>query len=233
MIYRLDTIDDYKSRYLKMKTYLILLFLFVSVLTTAQDKKLESMFKPFKIEFVEHYAWNNNVLSITAKPNTNLFITHTKNWRATNLPMLLMEPESNFMLQAKVETNHINKWDAGILVVYVNDDYWGKLCFEKTMQGVNRMVTVINNQVSDDASSVIVEEDEVYVRLVKMGQSFRYSFSLDGEIWQTVRYFTLNKQNAIKVGFASQSAGNESCISTFRQIEYRTSNIQEYWKNKM
>ena len=133
--------------------------------------------------------------------------------------MLLKAVDGDFELQAKVKTQHRQKWDAGVLMVYVNDSYWAKLCFEKAVQGPNRIICVVNNLVSDDSKSDIVKTDSVYLRMVKKEKSIRFAYSLNGLEWQTVRYFTLNEMENIKIGFASQSPAGESCTSQFSEIK--------------
>lgn len=215
-----------------MKTYFFSFFLLVSAIAYAQETNLKSRFKPFQIEYANSHKWVDDTLSIDAGPHSNLFITHDKKFSVTHIPMFYAEPGSDFMLQAKVETNHLKNWDAGVIMVYVNESYWAKLCFEKTVEGPNRIVSVVNNIVSDDCNSDIIEGDSVFLRVVKLGKSFRFSFSTDGKNWYTTRYFTLNEQNSLKAGLASQSPAGEHCLSKFSDIKFATTEIREYWDNK-
>jgi uncharacterized protein len=215
-----------------MKTYFFTFFLLVSVTAYTQKTNLKSRFNPFQIEYANSYEWADDILSIDAGPKTNLFITHDKTFNVALIPMLYTEPDSDFMLQAKVETNHLKTWDAGVIMVYVNENYWAKLCFEKSVEGPNRIVSVVNNIVSDDCNSDIIEGSLVFLRVVKLGKSFRFSFSTNGKDWHVVRYFTLNEQYNLKAGLASQSPVGEHCLSEFSDIEFTTTEIREYWDNK-
>ena len=76
------------------------------------------------------------------------------------MPMLVFEPVGDFSLSAQVEAKQIEQWDAAMLVVYVNNEYWAKLCFEMPQMNLKRMVSVVNNVISDDAYHDIIEGNE-------------------------------------------------------------------------
>lgn len=202
-----------------MKIKIVLVLVLLSGILKAQNTFDPSHFVPTQIEYANSYNWENDELVIDAKANTNLFVTHNKKLNVTNVPMLLKEVEGDFEFHAKVKPQLRKKWDAGVLMVYVNDNFWGKLCFEKTVEGPNRIISVVNNFVSDDAKSDIIHSDSVYLRIVKKDKSFRFAYSLTGLKWTTVRYFTLNEMEDLKIGFSSQSPAGLSCESKFSEMK--------------
>jgi len=161
-----------------------------------------------------------DTLTIVAGPETNMFIAPGNTFNVCNMPMLVFEPVGDFSLSAQVEAKQIEQWDAAMLVVYVNNEYWAKLCFEMPQMNLKRMVSVVNNVISDDAYHDIIEGNEVFMRVSKRGLRITQSYSVDGTNWVDVRYFALNNTDKLKVGFASQSPRGEGFTSKFYNISY-------------
>lgn len=108
-----------------------------------------------------------------------------------------------------------------MLVVYIDESYWAKFCFENEAPSKNRMVTVVTNEVSDDAYSDYVIGNAVYMQISKEGRQVVFSYSLDNENWIGIRYFRLNSEKPIRIGFASQSPIGKGLTSLFSEIEYK------------
>lgn len=162
----------------------------------------------------------NESIEITAGANTNMFYAPDGNFNASNMPKLLFEPSDNFTLSAKVKAEQKSKWDAAMLVVYIDESYWAKFCFENESLGINRMVTVVTNKISDDAYSCYTEGNSVYMQITKKGKQFTFAYSTDGIKWNNIRYFRLTSENTVKIGFSSQSPIGEGLSSSFSEIKY-------------
>ncbi len=175
----------------------------------------------------ENFTVTDGIVSIEAAAKTNMFYAPHGNFRASNMPKLLFEPDEDFTFSVKAATEHRSKWDAAMLVVYVDEDYWAKFCFENESPGKNRMVTVVTNEISDDAYSDYIPDEWVYMQIEKKGRQVVFSYSLDGDSWVKIRYFRLNKEDGLRVGLASQSPIGEGLTSMFSEIRYQVIQAKE------
>jgi len=168
----------------------------------------------------DSFTVKNRTVSISAGPGTNMFYAPHGNFNVSNMPKLLFKPDDNFTFSAKAYTKHKTKWEAAMLVVYINESYWAKFCFENESLSKNRMVTVVTNEVSDDAYSDYINGDSVYTMIKKEGKQITFSYSGDGKNWVDIRYFRLNSEDTLKIGFASQSPIGKGLTSIFSDINY-------------
>jgi regulation of enolase protein 1 (concanavalin A-like superfamily) len=77
--------------------------------------------------------------------------------RVDKTPRLLFKPADDFVLGAKVTVDFHSQWDSGVLVLYVNDAVWAKLCFEMTVEKYPAIVSVVTRDISDDDNSMSVK----------------------------------------------------------------------------
>ncbi|MBN2069028.1 MAG: DUF1349 domain-containing protein [Opitutales bacterium] len=206
-----------------MKLFLLLFFLTSTLASAEAASPIHVEGIPTPLQWIiEPVAFEQTgaTLAITAGPQTNMFYAPHGNFRVSNMPKLLFRPSNDFTLQAKAHAKHKSKWEAAMLVVYIDEDYWAKLCFENQEPGIQRMVSVVTNQISDDAYSDIVNGSDVYMRVTKKGQEIQFSYSNDGENWVGIRYFRLNSDKPLSVGFSSQSPIGQGLTSFFSDIKY-------------
>ena len=79
-----------------------------------------------------------------------------------------------------------------MLLVWINDRHWGKLCFEFSPDGEPMIVSVVTRGVSDDANSWVVDGRTVWLRVSRIDHAFAYHASLDGKTWRMIRFFTID-----------------------------------------
>ncbi len=87
----------------------------------------------------------DGTLHITAGKETDLFRDPQGQVEKSNSPRLLFGPDPQFTLSARVRVDFDGTYDAGVLMVYVSDASWAKLCFELSPQGQPMVVTVVTN----------------------------------------------------------------------------------------
>lgn len=171
----------------------------------------------------------DNSLSISAGVKTDWFVEPSgSDWVTSNAPAALFTPPNeNFLLSAKVTVDFASKFDAGVLCVYERDDVWAKLCFEYSPQNKPMIVSVVTRGLSDDCNSTVIDGNTVYLRLTRLGSTFVFHYSLDGQYWNMVRYFTLGKLENMRVGFLAQSPTGQGCKVTFSEIAYRLETLKD------
>lgn len=133
-----------------------------------------------------------------------------------------LEPTGDLTLSARVRVDAPRStFDAGALCVWIDQDHWAKLCFERSPQGDVMVVSVVTDGFSDDCNSTVVTGGEVFLRLSRVGAAWAFHSSLDGTTWDFVRVFRIGSTERATVGFLSQAPMGETCVSRFDQITYR------------
>jgi regulation of enolase protein 1 (concanavalin A-like superfamily) len=175
-------------------------------------------------------SWNivdQAALTITAGAHTDLFVDPQGTAETLNAPRLLADVSGDFLLSARVTVGFAAMYDAGTLLLYVGEREWGKLCFEYSPQRQPMVVSVVTHGVSDDCNSFVVEGDQVWLRVARLGGAFAFHASTDGTFWHFVRHFALDAAEAIAVGFSAQSPTGEACTATFDAIRYAPERLHD------
>lgn len=174
---------------------------------------------------------NGNTLSITADKQTDWYNSAMYEAPRDNSARLLFKPTDDFALSAKVDVDFKSQWDSGVLVLYVNDSVWAKLCFEMTIEKHPSIVSVVTRGLSDDSISIPIQGSSVYLKVAKVGHAIYFFASEDGKNWSILRIFSLGEKQDLRVGFSSQAPVGDRCTTTFSQIQYRP-NIKDAWSGK-
>jgi uncharacterized protein len=175
-------------------------------------------------------SWNSvdqTTLTITAGARTDLFIDPQGTAETLNSPRLLADVTGDFLLSARVTVGFAATYDAGVLLLYAGEREWGKLCFEYSPQRQPMVVSVVTRGLSDDCNSFVVEGDQVWLRVARLGRAFAFHASTDGTFWHFVRHFTLDAEETIAVGFSAQSPTGEACTATFDEIRYAPERLHD------
>ncbi|MGL4649513.1 MAG: DUF1349 domain-containing protein, partial [Caldilineaceae bacterium] len=143
----------------------------------------------------------------------------------TDSPRLLFAPTGDFTLSALVEVGFQSTFDAGVLLLWVDDSHYGKLCFEYSPDGEPMIVSVVTNGLSDDCNSVVVDGNQAWLRVSRRGNALALHWSRDGRRWHFVRYFTLQTLEGLQTGFSSQSPTGQGCRAHFSNILWRDAGI--------
>ena len=162
----------------------------------------------------------DDALSIEAGPRTDWFIDPDTGATTRNAPALVMPAPGTWMLSTLASADHRTTFDAAVLVVYVSDDVWAKLCLERSPQGQVTIVSVVTRGTSDDCNSVPINDSQAHLRVSRLDRAYAFHHSTDGTRWDLVRYFTLGEDQEPEVGFLAQSPSGESCRATFRAIDF-------------
>ena len=134
-----------------------------------------------------------------------------------------------FQLSARVTVDFKDRFDAGVLVVWVDETTWLKLCFEFSPAGRGSVVSVVTRSVSDDANSWDVPGDTVYLRVSRMKHAFALHSSADGRTWQLVRVCSIGVplDHPVEVGFLAQSPNGAGCRAVFEEVAFSTQELSD------
>ena len=167
-------------------------------------------------------------LTVKAGAKTDYFTDPQTNQPRNNAPGAFFAVDApDVLLSAKLTVDFASDFDAGALFVYDRDDLWGKLCFEYSPRKEPMIVSVINRGTSDDCNGVVIDGNQVYLRVAKLGDVFAFHYSTDGRFWHFVRYFTLGPLQDLKLGFSAQSPTGEGCTVAFSEIAYSQERLQD------
>ena len=141
-----------------------------------------------------------------------------------NAPYYYTELKGDFVFKVKVSHDFVSTYDAAVVMIMKDMTCWAKSCFEKTGFDTHAVVSVVTNGESDDANGCNIEGNTVWLQAVRMGNSFAFHYSLDGEHFYMTRYFHLSVGETVKVGLVAQSPQGEGGIRIFENltIEHKT-----------
>jgi regulation of enolase protein 1 (concanavalin A-like superfamily) len=186
---------------------------------------------PFALSPSPGGAWRldgrTGAVSVMAAAHTDIFLdpggSTTLNAESLlNAATLLgVPPKGDFALSARVSVDFAATFDAGVLLLWVDERHWGKLCFEFSPVGEAMVVSVVTRGVSDDANAFVVTGRSVWLRVSRIDHSYAFHASTDGKRWQMIRFFTIGEATAAdKIGFEAQSPTGNGCGVTFDEIRF-------------
>ena len=187
-------------------------------------------FKNFKWDFESEVQVSEKGLKIKALPNSDYFVDPAGSEPILNAPYYHIETDKDFVLKAKVSRSFRSVFDACVLMLMSDEKCWVKLCFELTDLGNNAVVSVVTNDVSDDANGANIQGDTVYLQMAKKGNLFALHYSLDGKDFKMVRYFALSIKDTFKLGFVAQSPTGDGGDCFFEDIELRYDSLKDLRK---
>lgn len=213
-----------------MRLILLIAMLLGSVLVGGEGADLRIKTIPGPLRWKNSPASSearDNVLTIVAGSATDWFISPVDGNARANAPVLLFQPADDFVLTAKVAVEFQTKWDAGALMLSVNDSTWAKFALEMSVYQQPTIVTVVTRGVSDDCNSASVAGNSVWLRIAKIGPAIGFYASPDGGSWKMVRAFTFGPAPDLRVGFSSQSPAGKGGKATFSEITYSARKIKD------
>jgi uncharacterized protein len=139
-------------------------------------------------------------------------------------PFLFTPVEGDFVARAHVRPTFASTYDSGVLMVRHDPLTWAKLCFERTDFGTTAAVSVVTNGLSDDANGADLNVPDLWLQMVRIGDTFGLQYSLDGNSWRMVRVFRLIMPPTVKVGIVAQCPAGDGTTIDFLHfsVEKRT-----------
>ncbi|MER7448600.1 DUF1349 domain-containing protein, partial [Microbacterium sp. NPDC097977] len=118
-------------------------------------------------------------------------------------------------------------FDAGVLLAWVDDTNWAKLCFERSPAGEVMIVSVVTKGTSDDANGFLVNAPTARLRISRVGNVLAFHAHDRGE-WRFVRAFTLpGAATELSVGFEVQSPTGDGCTASFADIAFERRTLSD------
>jgi regulation of enolase protein 1 (concanavalin A-like superfamily) len=137
-------------------------------------------------------------------------------------------PPGDFLFSADVSVDFLSQYDAGVLMLWIDERNWAKFCFEFSPAGLPMVVSVVTRGTSDDANAFTVDGRSVGLRIARVGRVYAFHASTDGLTWELIRVFTLGDDLAEhRVGFEAQSPTGDGCTVTFDRIAFACERLHD------
>jgi regulation of enolase protein 1 (concanavalin A-like superfamily) len=112
-------------------------------------------------------------------------------------------PSGDFQFSARISVDFRARYDAGVLLLWVDD-------------------------VSDDANAFVVPGRSVWLRVSRVDRVYSFHASTDATTWRLVRVFSLGDAVADhQIGLEAQSPTGDGCTVTFDQIGFIQQRLQD------
>lgn len=142
--------------------------------------------------------------------------------------LLGLPPAGDFRFSARLTVDFRAQYDAGVLLLWIDERHWAKFCFEFSPDAEPMVVSVVTRELSDDANAFTVPERSVWLRISRIDSVYAFHASTDGTVWRLIRVFTLGDDlPAHRVGFEAQSPTGDGCTVTFSDIRFDTGRLAE------
>jgi regulation of enolase protein 1 (concanavalin A-like superfamily) len=168
-------------------------------------------------------SMDGGTLTLVSGPKSDLFIdpagdeaTRPDAGRWTGLP-----GEDDFTFSARVTVGFSSAFDAGVLLLYLSERRWAKLCYEFSPQRKPTAVTVVTRGTSDDSNSFETAGGPLWLRITRSGRAWAFHASADSAYWQLLRYFTLGEASGARVGFLAQSPTGAGCTAILDSVTFK------------
>ena len=106
-------------------------------------------------------------------------------------------PTGDFQLSARVTVDFAAQYDAGVLLLWIDERHWAKFCFELSPAAEPMVVSVVTRDVSDDANAFVVSDRSVWLRMSRLDHVYAFHASTDARAWSLIRVFTLGAARTI------------------------------------
>lgn len=169
-----------------------------------------------------------NELRATSQARTDIFAPPLPGAEPTLTAGTLFgpAPDGDFQFSARITVGFRSTFDAGVLMLWHDEEHWAKLCFESAPDGSPTVVSVVNRTVSDDANAQVVKAEHVWMRISRVDGIYLFHSSFDGQRWDMVRLFALESSRPLQIGFEVQSPTGEGCEVVFDQISFAATRLE-------
>ncbi len=156
---------------------------------------------------------NNCILShrseagfrISSPPGTDYFIDLHANVKKANAPFYYERVDFDFEIRVYIKPHFKSTYDAGAILILEDEEHWIKAAFEKTDLGYPAAVSVVTREASDDCNGERIDEEDLFLRVLRRGDYFAIHHSRVGTDWKMLRYFYLPLTRKVMVGVMAQS----------------------------
>lgn len=167
-------------------------------------------------------------VELFASARSDLFLDPRGGAEAPDVERFVSNVTGDFQLSAHVRVEFADSFDAAVLLGYVDEFTWFKLCAELDPVGTPRVVSVVTRDgASDDCNGWAIPTSGQFLRIARLGRAFALHASGDGRSWELVRFFALDipTDQPVKIGLLAQSPGGEGTSAVFTDVHFTTETL--------
>lgn len=172
---------------------------------------------------------NDGEVIIDAGEKTDFFIDPASDFKVGNAPIFARKADSDFTISCCITPAFLAHYDAGALMLYINETTWVKCAFENTDLGYFSVVSVVTRGVSDDANGEQISGSSIWLKMSRKDDVVGLYYSSDGINWKMVRLFKFTYKPGL-VGLEAQSPLGKSCSVEFKSIEFKHQSVEDLRK---
>jgi regulation of enolase protein 1 (concanavalin A-like superfamily) len=136
----------------------------------------------------------------------------------SNAPFYYTEVTGDFIMKVKVSHDFKDMYDSSSIMVMQDMTHWAKACFELTDFNTHAVVSVVTKDQSDDANGCNIDGNSVWLQVCRVGQSFAFHYSIDGDNYYMMRFFNLPAEKTLKVGLLAQAPTGSGGIRIYEDL---------------
>ena len=145
----------------------------------------------------------------------------------SNAPYYYTEMEGDFVLQVRVSHDFRDIYDSASVMVMVDLQNWAKACFEKTDFGTHAAVSVVTKHgESDDANGCNLEGNAAWLKVCRVDNTFSFHYSMDGERFYMMRFFSLPADRKVKVGLLAQAPTGNGGARVYENLSLESRTVR-------
>lgn len=179
------------------------------------------------------YSIRNGELFVTATKGTDFFINPEDLSNSASAALLFKEVTGDFVAIACVSPDMSSVWNAGGLLVLIDDDNWIKFVFEYSDATGPSVVTVTTRGISDDANGErLTDHSKIWLKLARKGNNYAMHWSEDGIKYKMARLSAMSPAGLIKIGLEAQCPVGESARHSFQHFSIESKTVQDLRKGE-
>lgn len=136
----------------------------------------------------------------------------------SNAPFYYTEVTGDFIMRVKVSHDFKDMYDSSSIMIMQDMTHWAKACFELTDFNTHAVVSVVTKDQSDDANGCNIDGNSVWLQVCRVGQSFAFHYSIDGDNYYMMRFFNLPAEKTLKVGLLAQAPIGSGGIRIYEDL---------------
>lgn len=144
----------------------------------------------------------------------------------SNAPFYYTEVTGDFVMKAKVTLDFKDIYDSASIMVMQDGNNWAKACFELTDFHTHAVVSVVTKGDSDDANGCNIDTPSVWLQVCRVGNSFAFHYSLDGNRYDMMRFFSLPAEQTIKAGLLAQAPTGDGGIRVYEKLSIENKTVK-------
>ncbi len=141
--------------------------------------------------------------------------------KISTAPYIYTEVEGDFIATVKVSATFKDTYDSAVLMLMQDENTWAKACLELTDFGKIAVVSVVTNNLSDDANGNNLDTTSVNLKAVRVNNDFSFHYSTNGTDYEMMRFFHIDAEKCLKVGLVAQSPTGNGTECIFNDFEIK------------